>query len=877
MNDVCKACGGSVIRKGNTFVCEWCGNRWTADASDDVHAVDRAEAWRALRKNDFEKAAASFEDILEKEPWNHEAYWGRALALNGIVYVTDLNENKKIPTCNNITDQSFLQDGDVQKAIALADKEIADNYRSQAESIERIRKEWFEKASHEPSYDVFLSYKDSDSEHNIVRTQDSIDAQDLYNALTAEGFRVFFSRISLRDKVAEQYEPYIFNAISTAKVMIVFGEKPEYFRAPWIKNEWMRFKSRIEKGDKHKNSLVVVYKDMNPNELPAVLRTRQCLNAADMTFLTDLTRHIRKICDLSKQNIGLERINIQGGLTAKKAASLNNKTIEIRQTGLGAIADITISEKQTLSLIETYLNARSWAEAIRLAEDLLFDNPANARAIWYHLLGKLQIPASAGYCEVAKKLKPKQLPVIDKILNCAAPDFANKLLHGLYQCGNSVSSSFYAEVLQIILPYSVEDREACIANAFACSVQHHKYESFLLLLSTLGNKDVDSYIQWNMDYAASAILPNEKIECWKRVLEIDPGMLQARRNLLQAVLPQQDFDRTVKDFETLLQYTDDIPKEVQHYLDVCAQIAPSSRTADFANQLVRYYPGQLSKISSKIIAVGFKLLEGKLFGQAEKLFTLVLTEDADAARAYLGKCLCVAQVTREEDIPYCDADLSSIPEFNKYMVLVSEDQRKYCIDLLNKQKQNQKEKFRKEIQAKKEKIDRKRSNVQSQLDDYKEKFNKVQSTNVSVVVAAFCTAVGTFFMSPSLLGAGLGAGLDSFAVICAVIGLAMILMGLYLLFTEESKRITLEREIEKCKSRLELYDRKIAVLNHASCYSKAEAQINALNDQLSAIPGKADPLTASDIMGILRSMGVALLIGIGVGVMAVLIMVASVS
>ncbi|MGN0622425.1 MAG: toll/interleukin-1 receptor domain-containing protein [Oscillospiraceae bacterium] len=156
----------------------------------------------------------------------------------GIVYVTDVNENKKIPTCNNITENSFMNDKDVQKAISLAPADIADGYKNQAEYIEKVRVEWLEKASKEPAYDVFISFKDSDRENGIERTQDSIDAQDLYNALVAEGYKVFFSRISLRDKISEQYEPYIYNAIKTAKVMIVFGEKATYFNSVWIKNEW---------------------------------------------------------------------------------------------------------------------------------------------------------------------------------------------------------------------------------------------------------------------------------------------------------------------------------------------------------------------------------------------------------------------------------------------------------------------------------------------------------------------------------------------------------------------------------------------------------------------------------------------------------------
>ena len=179
----CKTCGALAKRVGNQYVCEFCRNKWEIDSADDVNAVERANAWSALRDGDFEKAEETFENIILKEPKNHEAYWGRALAMGGIVYVTDLNENKKVPTCNNITEESFIDGKDVQQAIALAPEEISASYVSQAEYIEKVRIEWLEKASKEPAYDVFISFKDSDRENGIERTQDSIDAQDLYNAL----------------------------------------------------------------------------------------------------------------------------------------------------------------------------------------------------------------------------------------------------------------------------------------------------------------------------------------------------------------------------------------------------------------------------------------------------------------------------------------------------------------------------------------------------------------------------------------------------------------------------------------------------------------------------------------------------------------------
>ena len=61
---------------------------------------------------------------------------------------------------------------------------------------------------------------------------------------------VFFSRITLEDKLGTAYEPYIFAALNSSKVMVVLGTKPEYFNAVWVKNEWSRYLSLIKNGEK---------------------------------------------------------------------------------------------------------------------------------------------------------------------------------------------------------------------------------------------------------------------------------------------------------------------------------------------------------------------------------------------------------------------------------------------------------------------------------------------------------------------------------------------------------------------------------------------------------------------------------------------------
>ncbi len=698
MATVCKTCGGPVNRVGNYYVCEYCRNKWEIDSGNDVHAVERANAWAALRDSDFEKAGELFEEIIVKEPKNHEAYWGRALALAGIVYVTDMSENKKVPTCNNITEDSFLKSKDVKKAISLAPKDIAESYEKQAKYIESVRIEWLEKASKEPAYDVFISYKDSDTERGIERTQDSIDAQDLYNALVAEGYKVFFSRISLRGKVAEQYEPYIYNALKTAKVMVVFGEKPEYFSSVWIKNEWGRFKTRIEKGEKHKNSLVVVYKNMSPNDLPVVLKSRQCLNAADMTFLSDLTRHIKRVVDESKRNVRLERIEIAGGQIAKKAATIEVNSVKTREIGAGAIAETSISEKQTISLIKTYLSEKQWSEAIKLADDLLFNNPDCAEACWYKLLAKHNCAYTGRLEEKADGFTDDDYAAIEKTLNCASKEFAKDILENLYE--SSVKDEVYKRILETILPFEFESRKLKINVAFNESISESKYESFKLLLNTLNSSDVDKYISYNYEYALKAQSFEQKNECLNRILAVDEGNTDAHRELFYTLLnSSKSYDAIVESFEKLLKYSSNVNGEVTECLDWLCKTLYTGTQCIFARQLIRYYTKNISSLKESLIRLSYRIIEQGLFGEAEYFLNLILTFDSDNPDVYWAICLMRIEAKNEEDInKKCDKFLNDVPEFNRYMALVDEERRKKCIKLANDQRDSR-TKYIKNIEA----------------------------------------------------------------------------------------------------------------------------------------------------------------------------------
>ena len=255
----CKMCGGDLeIQEGLTICeCEYCGTKQTIPALDDEKKISLFARANKLRfACEFDKAAGVYESIVEDFPEEAEGYWGLILCKYGIEYVDDPVTDKKIPTCHRSSFDSLMDDSDFEMVMENADAVSRKVYREEAKTIEELRKSIIEVSSKEEPYDIFICYKETDE--NGDRTIDSVIAQDVYKELTDKGYRVFFSRITLEDKLGQEYEPYIFAALNSAKVMLAFGTDYEYYNAVWVKNEWSRFLKLIAKGEK--KTLIPCYK-----------------------------------------------------------------------------------------------------------------------------------------------------------------------------------------------------------------------------------------------------------------------------------------------------------------------------------------------------------------------------------------------------------------------------------------------------------------------------------------------------------------------------------------------------------------------------------------------------------------------------------------
>ena len=350
----CKMCGGDlVIEPGATVAeCEYCGSRQTVPTADNEKKLTLfARANRLRAACEFDKAAGVYESIVAEFPQEAEAYWGLVLCKYGIEYVDDPATGRKIPTCHRSSFESVLDDGNFDQAQENADVVARKVYREEAKQIEELRKGIIEVSAKEEPYDIFICYKETDEKGD--RTLDSVLAQDIYDALTEKGYRVFFSRITLEDKLGQEYEPYIFAALNSAKIMLAVGTDYEYYNAVWVKNEWSRYLMLMAK-DRTKH-LIPCYKNIDAYDMPKEFAKLQAQDMGQVGAMQDLLRGIEKI--LPKQQpvtVAREKV-IVGGSGDNKIASLLDR-------GNMALED------------------GDWAKADSFFEDVLNNDSKNAQA-----------------------------------------------------------------------------------------------------------------------------------------------------------------------------------------------------------------------------------------------------------------------------------------------------------------------------------------------------------------------------------------------------------------------------------------------------------------------------------------------------------------
>lgn len=345
----CKICGGELnIERGQSIVeCEYCGVKQTLPRFFDENVklmYDRANNY--LLHNEFDKAENIYNQILYTDKEDADAYWSLVLCKYGITYVKDPKTGKYIPTCNRTYYSSIFDDENYKNAIKYANEEKKALFEADAKTIDDIQHSIIAISRKEKPFDIFISYKETGA--NGGRTKDSIVAQDLYEKLTNEGYKVFFSRITLEDKIGTEYEPYIYAALASSKVMITICSSRENIEAVWVKNEWSRFFAFCQKDST--KTILPLYFDMDKNDLPDEFAHLPSYDVKAEGFEQDLIRGIKKLIPLP--------------IMEKERREKRKKLL--KKIGLGAVACLVVA---AICMIPWFMKLPDYNAAMQLYYD----------------------------------------------------------------------------------------------------------------------------------------------------------------------------------------------------------------------------------------------------------------------------------------------------------------------------------------------------------------------------------------------------------------------------------------------------------------------------------------------------------------------------
>lgn len=287
----CPSCGGDVQVDSTMTMgkCEYCNSTVIIPKNMEKigNLYNLATYYR--QSNEFDRSIETYKDILKEDSEDAEAYFGLAMSKYGIEFIEDPKSHERIPTFHRTKEKSILNDPDYLKALEYADYSCRSYYQKQGERIALIQNEIIKQANAGEDFDVFICYKESDDTGN--RTEESVLGQELYYELEKQGIKTFFARLTLESGV--EYEPVIYSALKTAKVMLVLGCNPQNFDSTWVKNEWSRF-LELKETDRNK-TIIPCYKNCSPYELPKELVMFQALDMNKIGFLQDVITGIRKI------------------------------------------------------------------------------------------------------------------------------------------------------------------------------------------------------------------------------------------------------------------------------------------------------------------------------------------------------------------------------------------------------------------------------------------------------------------------------------------------------------------------------------------------------------------------------------------------------
>lgn len=713
---ICSTCCSPLTEKNGKYICRYCGNTYESNSPALAGEFQEIASRRQLRE--FIQAEELCKELLKKQPESSEGYWQSLLAELGVVYVQEGETAKPTFFSYSYSEKEKIKDSaNYKNCIKFAAPDEAKEYERKADELDSLLEQFFELVDKESSYDVFISFKSSetvktaDGKTLTVETRDKKKAEEIFNHLRKKGYRVFFSPVSIGKDTGlhgEKYEPRILKALQTSQAMILVGTKSEYLTAQWVENEWRRFLYYMAKGKKKRSALILGYEENMPS-LPLALKDTQWPNF-DM-FKASYLSDVERLVSFVKRYNGLGTVDIVGKTSHKKKVTRDRETVEESTLSIQTFSDeLTLSIDKQLELIEADLCTSRRQKTVKKFQELKAEVEAEGRTDGRILA--LQLVIDCGLNKISDFKQPENInkvsdiTVFKKIIESGgSKDWLHTVLDNLYRYLNSSCGTAQSRMaaLEIVLPYDYPRRKTHLKELLDKARADSDKKMFDTLLPRFGFTDAEE-TEEILGMAHNALNKRQfsvALAYAKKIIdEYEDGNIEAKDIYLLAskyCCSYSDYfavSRLVKfadsDFESMKDILSYIPSEMRvtkvdgwnraivnglkAYWDARtvdlktaqkrspAEIkdADTDAVIKFYDRFLSFYP--VNVLPLRIRAMADTASEKKFWYVAMHYYNLVLNDASDKADVYWHMMLCDYGCQKEEELYNFDFEVVD----NKY-------------------------------------------------------------------------------------------------------------------------------------------------------------------------------------------------------------------
>lgn len=673
---VCNNCGGKRYRVvgQNMVKCEFCGSLYVDEQASKEEEVLIVGAYEKLRAYKFAEAVDEFDKIIALFPMSFEAYFGKALAKNKIIFYNNKRNLANRPRICGDEIPSLFEDEDFKQAIKLAPPETAKIFTDKAKRIDNIIKGYQQTKS--KNYDVIVcavDYQKNEENSLVAKAVEELklDGLDVY----------FFQGDEQREK-----EDETFRALETAKVLVFFINKEKGLTSGEIKHIYDRYLNKILLKQKTRSSFIVALDKSKGLALPKELKScKSVIDSSSISFLQDLKTIVaQEIKNSDIQTAKIEMVKLEGAKPGKKEY-VDIETLSPSDLGNFHVDNVELDQTNKIKWIFLCIKNGDFSTARELIDAELEKDPYNSELLLADLMENKKIKTQEELFSNISNFSEKEK--IDKILTYASKEFAEGFVDRWEELIMSYDNVDYLNTYLIYLAqYNTPKRVEFLKFAENKAVETLNDELIQKVLKCFDKSDVERFVNFYFLLAQKS----DDEEYYKKILEIDQGHEQSNLTvLLQHFVTVEDklTYRNKEEIENVLRFLSDEAKS-QFVATVVNMILPIAfYDLEKAQSQLDFYLSYVTDaqiLSTLLKRVAENFQQQGFFKIAEKYLSIAISKDSQNAELYWLLIKIKAHCKSDQEIITSNVKISQLPEWQTLLSISNENQVEEYAEIVSK-------------------------------------------------------------------------------------------------------------------------------------------------------------------------------------------------